>query len=111
MPAHAGMRARAAAGGRPAPVPGLGLAWFFLNQVPRAPSCQQLRTCWTAKGCEPDPLLPTVAYLLDCQRLRTSQLTAKGCEPIEQPTVMTVGSKGCNLSFGFEPVGPSWKAI
>ena len=101
MPAHTGMRARAAAGGGGgrrrcrARVRVRVLAWFFLNQVPRAPSRQQLRTCWIAKGCEPDPLPPTVAYLLDCQRLRTSQLTAKGCKPIGQPIVMTVGSKGC----------------
>ena len=79
MPAHTGMRARAAAGGgggRPARawawVRVRVLAWFFLNQVPRASSGQQLRTCWTAKGCEPDPLPPTVAYLLDCQRLQTN---------------------------------------
>ena len=48
-------------------------------------SANRCQTSWTANGCEPVGL-PTVANLLDCQqlrqRLRTSQLTAKGCKPI-----------------------------
>ena len=134
------MRARAAAGGggggrpAPAPVPGPGRARVLVlvlvlglglgslpglvlfesglkgmgrypNQTRSAPPTDPLRcqvsnrsanrcqTSWTANGCEPVGL-PTDANLLDCQRLRTCWT-----------------AKGCSLSFGFEPVGPSWSAI
>ena len=63
-----------------------------------------LRTCWIANGCAPVGL-PKVAHLLDNQRLRNSPLRVNGCD-CWAANRHVCWTKGCNLWFGFKPVGP-----